>query len=81
MWFDGAFGQEFMLVTDVQEEVLKEPPKLAIEAIWLGDQPYLMAGGQRFHEGSAVGDGWMVEQIRTDEIIFRRGDRTFSLTL
>jgi len=81
MWFDGSFGQQFMMVADVQEEELSEPPKLAIEAIWLGDKPYVMAGGQRFHEGSAIGDGWMVEHIGSDELTFKRGDKTFSLTL
>ena len=81
MWFDSEFGQAFMLVADVVVEDKKEPPKLAIEAVWLGDRAYLLAGGRRFHEGSAIGDGWMVERIRTGEIVFRRGDRTFSLTL
>lgn len=81
MWFDSAFGQRFMMVADVKPQEKEEPPKLAIEAIWLGEEPYLMAGGRRFEEGSAIGDGWLVERIRADEVTFTRGDSSFSLTL
>jgi hypothetical protein len=81
MWFDGAFGQQFIMVADVKEAKEERPPRLAIEAIWLGDKPYVMAGGQRFHVGAAIGDGWMVEHIGSDEITFKRGDKSFSLSL
>ncbi len=81
MWFDGAFGHRFIMVADVREAEKEEPPKLAIEAIWSGERPYVMAGGRRFHEGAAIGDGWMIEMIQSDEIVFKRGDTFFSLTL
>ena len=81
MWFDGAFGQQFIMVADVKEAKEEVPPRLAIEAIWLGEKPYVMAGGRRFHVGAAIGDGWMVEHIGSDEITFKRGDKSFSLSL
>jgi hypothetical protein len=81
MWFDGAFAGDVLLVANVEPAEKEEPPKLAIEAVWTGDEPYLMAGGRRFYQGASVGDGWTVERIGTDEIILRRGDQSFSLTL
>lgn len=81
IWFDGAFGRDFLLVAEIEPAVKETPPNLAIEAVWSGEDPYLIAGGQRFAVGAHVGDGWMIERIGTDEITFKRGDRSFSLTL
>ena len=81
IWFDGAFGRDFLLVAKVEPAEKETPPSLAIEAVWSGDDPYLIAGGQRFAVGAHVGDGWMIDRIGTDEIMFKRGDRSFSLTL
>ena len=81
MWFDGEFGRDVSLVTNVSAEEEIEPPKLAIEAIWAGDDPYLMAGGRRYFEGANIGDGWTIEQINPEEITLRRGDQSFSITL
>lgn len=81
MWFDTEYGRKFLLVSEVTAAEKQEPPKLAIEAVWVGDKPYLMAGGRRFHEGDAIGEGWKIERIVADEIKLRRGDQLFSLTL
>ncbi|MGI9498677.1 MAG: SctD/MshK family protein, partial [Geminicoccaceae bacterium] len=78
---DGAFGQDFLLVADVEPAEKETPPKLAIEAVWAGDDPYLVAGGRRFFVGAAIGDGWTIGRIGAGEITFKRGDRSFSLTL
>lgn len=81
IWFDGAFGRDFLLVAEVEPAEQETPPNLAIEAVWSGEDPYLIAGGQRFAVGAHVGDGWMIDRIAADEITFKRGDRSFSLTL
>lgn len=81
IWFDGAFGQDVLLMADVEAVEKETPPKLAIEAVWSGDDPYLVAGGRRFFEGASIGDGWMIERIGADEITFKRGDASFSLAL
>lgn len=81
MWFDTEFAGDVLLVANVEPAEKEEPPKLAIEAVWTGEKPYLMAGGRRFFEGSSVGNGWTVERIGSNEIILRRGDQSFSLTL
>lgn len=81
IWFDGTFGQDFLLVANIEPAEEELPPSLAIEAVWSGEEPYLIAGGQRFAVGAHVGDGWMIDRIRADEITFKRGDRSFSLTL
>ncbi len=81
IWFDGAFGRDVPLVPDIETAEKAEPPKLAIEAIFAGRTPYLMAGGQRYFEGKNIGDGWTIEQIKSEKITLRRGDQTFSITL
>jgi len=81
MWFDGEYGRDVSLIPDVSPAEEVEPPKLAIEAIWAGDDPYIMAGGRRYFEGASIGDGWTVEQIRPEQITLRRGDQSFSITL
>ncbi|MGI9435281.1 MAG: SctD/MshK family protein [Geminicoccaceae bacterium] len=81
MWFDTEHAGQFLLVSEVAPAEKQEPPQLAIEAVWLGDTPYLLAGGHRFHQGAAIGEGWVVEHIGADEIKLKRGDQLFSLTL
>lgn len=81
MWFDGEYGRDVSLVPDVAAAEEVEPPQLAIEAIWAGDDPYIMAGGRRYFEGARIGDGWAIEQIRPEQITLRRGDQSFSITL
>ena len=81
IWFDGTFSRDILLDAIVEPAVAAEPPKLAIEAIWSGDKPYLIAGGKRFFVGHQIGDGWMIEHIAANEIVFKRGDKSFSLAL
>ncbi len=81
IWFDGAFGRDVPLVPRIDVAEKAEPPELAIEAVWAGQTPYLVAGGQRYFEGKNIGDGWTIEQIKAEQIILRRGDQTFSITL
>ncbi len=81
MWFDGEYGGAVSLISEVSASEKVEPPKLAIEAIWAGDDPYIMAGGRRYFEGAKIGEGWTVEQIRPEQITLRRGDQSFSITL
>ena len=81
IWFDGDYGQDFLLVAHVEPALEETPPKLAIEAVWSGEDPYLIAGGRRFFVGASVGDGWTIHHIGLEEITFKRGDKSFSLTL
>ena len=81
IWFDSTYGRDFLLDADVKPAEAVEPPKLAIEAVWSGEKPYLVAGGQRFFIGNPIGDGWMIESIAANEIVLKRGDQFFSLTL
>ncbi|MDH3664935.1 MAG: hypothetical protein OEU92_33805, partial [Alphaproteobacteria bacterium] len=81
MWFDSAFGQDFLLVANVEPAEQQTPPKLAIEAVWSGDDAYLIAGGRRFSVGAHVGDGWIIDRIGPEEITFKRGGKAFSLGL
>ncbi len=81
IWFDSDYGHLVPLVPNIAAAEKIEPPKLSIEAIWTGDTPYLMAGGRRYVEGVKIGDGWLIERIQPEEIVLRRGDQTYSITL
>lgn len=81
MWFDGEYGRDVSLVPQVEPAEKAKPPALAIEAIWAGETPYLMAGGRRYFEGAKIGDGWTIESIKPEQITLSRGDQSFSITL
>ena len=81
IWFDGAFGRDYLLQAEVEPAEKATPPKLAIEAVWVGDDPYLVAGGRRFFVGAPIGDGWTIGRIGAGEIVFKRDGKSFSLTL
>lgn len=81
MWFDGEYGRHVPLMPSVEASEEVEPPKLAIEAVWAGDGPYLMAGGRRYFEGTDIGGGWRIDVIRAEQITLRRGDQTYAITL
>ena len=80
-WFDSEYGSRVSLIPDIEEIEKRKPPRLAIEAIWTGDDPYLMAGGQRYFEGADLGDGWTIERISPEEITLRHGDQSLSITM
>ena len=81
IWFDGAFGRDYLLQAEVEPAEKAVPPQLAIEAVWVGDDPYLVAGGRRFFVGAHIGDGWTIGRIGAGEIVFKRDGKVFSLTL
>jgi hypothetical protein len=69
------------LLSEVKEgEVKVEPPPLAIQSVWFGDEPYLVArDGQRYGVGSAVGNGWQLDRIEVDRVLLKRGAEVVAL--
>lgn len=83
LWFDGSFGRELML----QSEVAVSQPKtqtapIGIEAVWAGKRPYLIDNhGDKYFEGSFLKDGWIVEKIEEGRVLLRRNQERLSLEL
>lgn len=80
-WFDRHYGTARVLTTTI-DIAAPARPNLELQAVWLGDHPYIIDGdGKRRHPGSAVADGWTLETIDRDRITLSRGDHEFALTL
>ncbi|BDV01954.1 hypothetical protein TDMWS_20390 [Thermodesulfomicrobium sp. WS] len=63
------------ILKEVQVEVAPIlPPSFQIEAIMLGSRRFVVTtSGRRIKEGEEVGDGYVIESIKKDKIVLRRG--------
>lgn len=78
MWFDQRFGSTIPLDSRLAIDDAKGAPSIAIRAVWSGSSPYLVAGdGERYGEGSVLPDGWTLDTIEPNTVIFRQASRTF----
>ncbi|MBS3647176.1 hypothetical protein KEU06_00865 [Pseudaminobacter sp. 19-2017] len=79
-WFDQTHGAKFMLSSDVVVAGAETAPRLALQAIWYGNRPYIItADGARYHEGAFIENGWSVKQIGGDALILVKNGATISL--
>lgn len=80
-WFDRTYGGSVPLEARVSPEKGESPPRLALQAIWYGERPYIItADGGRYYEGAFVGDGWSVKDIGEERILLAKGGVTVTLT-
>lgn len=79
--FDAAHGGRLQLGSEVRVARQEEGPKIALQAVWLGEHPYVLtADGGRHHQGAFLDNGWTVRAITRDGVTFARGERNFTLT-
>jgi hypothetical protein len=79
--FDAAHGGRLQLGSEVRVAQQEEGPKIALQAVWLGEQPYVLtADGGRHHQGAFLDNGWTIRSITKDGVTFVRGERNFTLT-
>jgi hypothetical protein len=79
-WFDQTHGAKFMLASAVTVAGAEAAPRLALQAIWYGNRPYIItADGARYHEGAFIENGWSVRQIGEDALILGKDGATISL--
>ncbi len=83
LWFDGSFGQEVMLRSEVAISAPKsQNAPIGIQAVWAGKRPYLIdEHGDKYFEGSFLKDGWVVEKIEDGRVLLRRNQEVLSLSL
>lgn len=80
--FDSRYASRHLLHRNVAAEALEADPQVKFQAVWLGENPYVInASGDRLFPGAPLADGWVIERIAADQILLARGARRFALTL
>jgi hypothetical protein len=82
-WFDRTFASSALLSSEVATGAGSGAPELVIQAVWTGDNPYLITHtGSKYFEGADLGGGWSVDRIRADAVTLRsRAGQTFVMVL
>lgn len=79
--FDAAHGGRLQLGSEVRVAHRQDGPKVSLQAVWLGEQPYVLtADGGRHHQGAFLDDGWTIRSITKEGVTFVRGERNVTLT-
>jgi Inner membrane component of T3SS, cytoplasmic domain/Inner membrane component of T3SS, periplasmic domain len=81
-WFDQAYGGGIVLTTDINPAGEgRAMPALQLQAIWYGENPYIVtAGGERYFEGAVLDNGWIIREIGEDRLLLGKGGETVALT-
>jgi hypothetical protein len=81
-WFDQAYRGDIVLTTDISPaDEGRAMPALQLQAIWYGENPYIVtAGGERYFEGAVLDNGWIIREIGEDRLLLGKGGETVALT-
>lgn len=81
-WFDQAYRGDIVLTTDIGPAgESRAMPALQLQAIWYGENPYIVtAGGERYFEGAVLDNGWIIREIGEDRLLLGKGGETVALT-
>ncbi len=81
-YFDGRYGRQYVMRGDVHVRESAARPRVNFQAVWFGDNPYVInASGARLYPGAPLEGGWKLERIEDDQVILAFGDERFALTL
>jgi hypothetical protein len=82
-WFDRTFASSALLASEVATGAGSGAPEIVIQAVWTGDNPYLITHtGSKYFEGADLGGGWSVDRIRADAVTLRsRSGQSFVMVL
>lgn len=79
-WFDQTYGDRVVLASDVTVAGVEAPPRLALQAVWFGPRPYILAGdGTRYHEGAYIDNGWAISKIGDKALLLTKDGATIAL--
>ncbi|WP_407158252.1 hypothetical protein [Bradyrhizobium sp. STM 3557] len=77
-WFDGIVNGQVVLVNAVS--VGATPKPLAVQAVWPGQNPYVIDGdGNKHFIGSVLPSGWTVAAIDESHVLVKRGQQTLAV--
>jgi hypothetical protein len=81
-WFDRTYGATHFLENTVSARVPAAAPRIRIQAVWLGESPYVIGErGERLYPGAAMKDGWILLRIEARQLVFKRNDTEYTFTL
>jgi type III secretion protein D len=82
-YFDGHYGRYFVLhSTDVEVRAPGAQPRVSFQAVWFGENPYVIdSSGARLDAGAALSDGWVIRDIKDETVELARGEESFYFTL
>lgn len=81
-WFDRSHGDTHLLHAAVTERQRPPAPRVRVQAIWNGPNPYVIGEhGERLYPGAAMADGWVLSAIEADRLLLRRDGAEYALTL
>ncbi|KIP87902.1 MULTISPECIES: FHA domain-containing protein [Pseudomonas] len=81
-YFDGRYGRQYVLRGDVSVRENAARPRVNFQAVWFGDNPYVInASGARLYPGAPLEGGWKLERIEDGQVVLALGDERFALTL
>lgn len=80
-WFDETYGASTVLTSNVAVGQMTGTPLLRLQAVWYGERPYIIAdNGARYHEGSVLDSGWILQRIGDDGLTLKKENESFVLT-
>lgn len=82
-YFDSHYGRHFVLHSnDVAVRAPGAQPKVHFQAVWFGENPYVIdSTGTRLVAGAPLTDGWVIKDIKNEMVELARGDENFYFTL
>jgi hypothetical protein len=80
-WFDQTYRGRIQLSASVTIGESAAMPMLQLRAIWFGERPYVItAEGSRFYQGAFLDNGWVIEEIGAERVLFARDGETVVLS-
>jgi hypothetical protein len=79
-WFDQTYG-DFVLTANVTVGDGQDTPSFQLQAVWYGDQPYVIGSdGERYYQGSVLDNGWVIREVDEDRLLLNKGSETLVVT-
>ena len=72
--FDSEYAGAFQLMNRVAIKA-ETPLGFSVDAVWRGANPNVMVSGQKYFEGAALPDGWVLKRIEAHQLVLTRGPR------
>lgn len=81
-WFDQTYGGRIVLTTRIDPPgAPRTMPALRLQAIWCGEQPYIVtADGEHYFKGAVLDSGWIIRDISEDRLLLVKDGETVALT-
>jgi hypothetical protein len=79
--FDTRHNGRILLTRSGDVRPLREEPVPKIEAVWLGERPYVVVAKRRYYVSQSIEGTWLVEKVSRGEVVLNRSGQTIRVTL